>query len=777
MKRLSNILLILALALGTFITVSAQGNTPDGSDTGVIVHTSKPYAKVISAIENLGGEVTIQYENVGALAAQVPAGKLGELSQIKGVDYIEKDVMVELPSPDEDSLSAHPMDMEGVEFLTEEDLVDGGVDSPELYYSYLSGVTGAEDTWAETGKGENSLVAVIDTGTAPDGFCLPSDRVIEGPDFTQLLDPPDPIVGSTNPDNNYHGTFVGNLIAANCSIVLPQGPLANIFTTHLPSDTFFKFNHPEYGPIVVIPLFGMAPESSIYAVKVFPSSGAGTPTSIIEQALDHVITQKKSGALDIDVVNMSLGGASLADGRTLEEKLVDEATEAGMTVAVASGNEGPAPNSVARPGTAYSALTVGAATDTVHTRIYWDFLGLLPPADGGFGTGPGQGELMYPTDELRVSDFSSRGPTADGRDAPDVSATGVFNFALFTPPACSGSSFCFGWGSGTSFSTPTVAGGAALLNSWAESNDPSVGPRKIRNAIIEGAVPFPGFEEVDQGDGYLNVPNALDLLQSGGVSNGLPHDGPGRLKPTVLKGNKKSVTESVTLAPGRTYDWILEISENTKSVEVNVDVDGPIDPGPGALSNSFELYIKSAKRGGAPYILDTANVFDDTTVLIEDGKVTLSGGFSLDVPPNEWPMEPGLMKVTLESDWTNNASALNATVTISRTEGPKENKAGGTTRTIGNGEFQAFAVDIPAGTSAATFELSWNHDWSKFPTSDLDLLFVSPSGFEPIFGAATLNSPERVTIQNPEAGEWLVLVNGYEILNGRDPYVLDMTLK
>jgi hypothetical protein len=558
---------------------------------------------------------------------------------------------------------------------------------------------------------------------------------------------------------------VGGVIAAGNDCVLLD-VVGGLFETFLPDEAERLIG----GGFVLIPMLGIAPNSQIYAVKVFPHTGAGVPTSYIEAGLDHVITAKKEG-LDIDVVNMSLGGPSLYDGRTLEEELVDAATDAGMIVVTSAGNEGPAPNSVSRPGTAFSALTVAAASDPAHTRIYWEYLGILPPLLGGFGVGPGQGLAMYPTDEVRPADFSSRGPLGDGRVSPDLIATGVANFSLFPNGG-------IGWGSGTSFSAPVVAGGAALLDVWAENNDPSIGPRAIRNAIMDGAVPL-DFEwsELDQGHGYLNVANSLALLQSGKVNNGLRHDHVGGLKPNVLTGKRDTVSQTVTLAPGRTVNWIFKIDEETEYVQIDIDVDGPIDPGPGFFPNSFEFYVKSAKRGGALYIIDSANVFDDASVEVGDGYVNLSGPI-IPYDLNEWPMEPGLMKVTLESDWTNNASELTATVTITRVQGDRESNAGGITATIAQGEDNLFFVDVPEETSVATFELSWKHDWSKFPTYDLDMILISPSfDLTLLYKGATLNSPENVVVTDPEDGTWIIIVSGYSVDRGRDPYVLEVTLE
>ena len=42
-----------------------------------IIHTAKPYDKVVDTIEALGGTVSVRYQNADAIAATVPASKIG----------------------------------------------------------------------------------------------------------------------------------------------------------------------------------------------------------------------------------------------------------------------------------------------------------------------------------------------------------------------------------------------------------------------------------------------------------------------------------------------------------------------------------------------------------------------------------------------------------------------------------------------------------------------------------------------------------------------------
>src|SRR5262249_10786982 len=150
---------------------------------------------------------------------------------------------------------------------------------------------------------------------------------------------------------------------------------------------------------------------------------------------------------------------------------------------------------------------VGASSTPVHERVLRDLQ---------FGTGVGA--LFRPFDGIQTVDFSSRGPTADGRFDPDTSANGLASYtAVFaaldntgaivscgSPAATAGS--CTQrilFVSGTSFSSPTTAGAAALLRGAV----PSASALQTRNAIILGANPTlvaDGSSRIDQGAGFLD---------------------------------------------------------------------------------------------------------------------------------------------------------------------------------------------------------------------------------------------------------------------------------
>jgi serine protease AprX len=112
------------------------------------------------------------------------------------------------------------------------------------------------------------------------------------------------------------------------------------------------------------------------------------------------------------------------DGQTAVTTVaVNIAVQNGLIVLSAAGNDGPGPSTLGAPADAAGLITVGAVN-----------------ADGV------------------VTNFSSRGPTADMRIKPDVCARGRANWVVQP-----GSTTAYEQGNGTSYATPMVAGVAALL--------------------------------------------------------------------------------------------------------------------------------------------------------------------------------------------------------------------------------------------------------------------------------------------------------------------------
>jgi hypothetical protein len=762
MKRIAYVLILVTLIAGLWIpSAMAKNDTPS---VDVIILAKGSTNKLVKHIKGLGGTVNFQYRNVPAVAATIPIESFGEVASFSGVTSIEKDSMVYLEDEIELRTNPHPTsfaveDMQGVSIqaIDPANIELEGI--PEGYANFL--YTGALSVWGVT-MGEGTIVAVVDTGTVPN-TCI-GHAVTGAPDYADGYNATGDGIPATSPLNHLHGTLVGGVIASSCYLDFSSAPTHPIY---LAQEPYLDWD------VDFVPIVGQAPDAKLYPVKVFPASGAGVPSSVILDGLDHVLTLKLSGDLDIDIVNMSLGGPSLWDGRDVYDRFMEELTDAGILVVTSAGNGGPIPNSVGSPGTSFSVVSVGALDYAPSSRTFYEYLGLaIWP-----GT-PGMGLVMRPTDELRVANYSSRGPLSDGRFGPEIAALGHWNFH-------EGPTGILWWATGTSFSSPTVAGAAALLNAYWENEGHETDPAILESVLFLGADPEvvdPIWRDVNfQGYGALDISASLGRLMNSDWKL-KPAKKAGELEANMLgKPVKGKVqiweSETITLEPSESYDAVFEIGPYTSNVKIEVyAVDTPDNSAYAYWANALEVHLQSAKRTAFTHPVGLywyPHLYGDSfDIVIEDGNWTFWG-----IPWDYMPMEPGLMKFTLIGDYSNE-EPVSFQVRITRENGrePIHKKYRISNGEIGTDDYIFVPVQIPEGVSTATFDLTWHRDWSKFPTSDIDMIILDPSFAFASFEGVTGNSPERAVIETPTPGTWYVWLIGYE-LNKPDNYDLFLTLE
>jgi hypothetical protein len=184
-----------------------------------------------------------------------------------------------------------------------------------------------------------------------------------------------------------------------------------------------------------------------------------------------------------------------------------------LTVVFAAGNYGPSSNKVASPGSAKNVITVGASENVRQTGT--DGCGID-------NSGADSANDMAP--------FSSRGPVnpdgGDGRIKPDIVApgthiqAGIPQSGFFTG-ICDmqypRGQFLYSWSSGTSHSTPAVAGGAALIyQDFLNKEMGAPSPAMVKAALMNSASYLTGAGAADtlpsnsQGMGLMNLGMAFD---------------------------------------------------------------------------------------------------------------------------------------------------------------------------------------------------------------------------------------------------------------------------
>jgi serine protease AprX len=209
---------------------------------------------------------------------------------------------------------------------------------------------------------------------------------------------------------------------------------------------------------------GVAPGVQLFAAKVLRSDGSGVMSDTIA-GLEWAIQQR------VDVINLSLGAPPPGDGSDALSEACDAAVLKGFVICVAVGNDGPGEGTVGSPGCARHVITVGASTR-----------------------------------QDSVAPFSSRGPTLDGRNKPDVLLPGEGIVACRAGNTYAGEALgeMYTRLSGSSMAAPHASGVAALLL----QARPSLTPQGVKRALVDTALDL-GLKASEQGAGRVQAHQAF----------------------------------------------------------------------------------------------------------------------------------------------------------------------------------------------------------------------------------------------------------------------------
>lgn len=756
----------LYLALIFLFAASAFGY---GQRTRVIVRSTGSREALKERVQALGGKVRHEFSNVTAVSADVPTSALSALASSPQFK-VSKNRIVSLPKVRQTrgavrraiTVMNAPNTAMSREFMVKRAQL-----SPSDYL-FNNALINANPVQADGNFGDNVIVAVIDTGVAnnPDVVSTLKDTVIGGESFVE----DDPVKSPTSTKNAEHGTWVSTVIAGHGAFLVPNDEcLARSLKLHSP-DSIID-GGADFPGQSILPLIGVAPAAKIYALKVVDSTIGFASLDGILAAFDRVITLKKNflagkpqvpvsgtgteddpfvyDSLDIKVVNFSLGGPTLSAGRDLFSVVEQQFLALGITMATAAANAGPAGFTLGAAASGVGGLSVGATSDPIHERIVEDIFGNPDGCDLAFGN------AFRPNNTLQMAFFSSRGGTADGRIGVDVAAPGDWNLVQSPNGEIS-------FVRGTSFSSPTVAGAAALL--WAGA--PHAGAAKIRNALIKGAnshILGDDSNVFDHGGGFLDVAKSLALLKSHRVSGAFPHltDYSSLVKDNLhalglstvrLRPGDPVNFRAHNLVPGEQQELLLEIDPRLGSVQIQVNSVTPKCM-PEKQNQIFgDDVILAAHQSELTAAQGDDSVEGDYPVF---EFVHAPGTFSINHP------ETGFMRVVLYGDWTN-AGKVSADITITGAAKPEGRPAFKREGKLSEGEVRAYTFNVPDGATAAQFQLAWEHDWRHYPTNDIDLVLIDPAGNE-IDDGATVSTPETVALDKPMSGIWTMYVIGFDI--------------
>jgi subtilisin family serine protease len=224
-------------------------------------------------------------------------------------------------------------------------------------------------------------------------------------------------------------------------------------------------------------LIGIAPFASFILAKT-----EDIPTEQHLEEDNYAAAVEWSEALGADLISSSLGYSVFNqqleenyvfddyDGKTtITSRIVNEAVKRGVICVTAAGNDGPRDSTLITPSDADSVISVGA----------------LAP------------------DGLTPANFTSRGPRADGKIKPDISAQGI-GVACINP----NDTLALAAANGTSLATPLIAGALGLMI----SAFPELPGYQLRKNLLESGTQAHAKDNI-LGSGLAKVHDAM--LQTG----------------------------------------------------------------------------------------------------------------------------------------------------------------------------------------------------------------------------------------------------------------------
>ncbi len=264
-------------------------------------------------------------------------------------------------------------------------VIDSGVDYTHADFGGTGTVEAYDTAHDEADQPVQADQIDNDKFTDGVGIDLVGDGYNPDPDADPETTYPDPKPDPNPLDCGGHGSHVAGSAAG-------YGVNADGSTYEGTYDGSMDFAGMKIGP-------GMAPESKIFAIKVFGCAGS---TSVVTEAIDRAVDPDGDGDPSdrVDVINLSLGSdfGSVQDGDSVA---ANAAVSMGVSVVASAGNAGDVTDITGSPGDASRVLSVASSVDAV-SKI-----------DGAEVTIDGSEELYGVTRSGRY----------DWRNGPDLSGT------------------------------------------------------------------------------------------------------------------------------------------------------------------------------------------------------------------------------------------------------------------------------------------------------------------------------------------------------------------
>jgi len=423
---------VIALGVGGSATTRPNANAdafnqgPEVDRSSAIVQLKGDPISVYSATKPVAGrKIDFSSNTVRSVRAQLAAGR-NEFKRWLRVNAPRARVTSEYDV----SLNAVAVQLNGTPLATI--AAAPMVQSAEynaLYHPNLSQshfIVNADPAWAAAGgraaAGAGIKIGDIDTGidnthpffdptgfSYPPGFpkCDAADSNSHHPDQDCNYVSPKVIVAKVFYNKNNQTNFDAQAIQDHGTHT--AGIAAGIFNPSL---------NAVVNGVLINSMSGMAPGAFLGNYNVFPGDVTNARSEDILNAVDAAVED------GMDVLNLSLGGSYHGNNDLLAIGL-DNAVDAGLSVAVAAGNSGPGPNTVESPGRARKVITVAASTNQHFVGEPFTY-----PSGGGTTVGAAVGDFA----PLAAGSFNLFDTHANGCASVDPGASG--NVAIIDRGAC-----------------------------------------------------------------------------------------------------------------------------------------------------------------------------------------------------------------------------------------------------------------------------------------------------------------------------------------------------
>ncbi len=431
---------------------SSEITEQDNSITLILTGTSKHKTETEKALKEYGGQIRKELTSIGGMIIDLPRANLKSFANSVSSDITVKEEALTIPNLYRYPSSSHIISNPDAKDATKKNEIyfaetalnklknrgeinslPSDSSSIKMHNAFIDSL-GIDKLHEKGITGKGVGVCVIDSGIAehPDL----KDNISVWKDFTKDN-------SQTPIDKLGHGTLVTGLLAGNGT----------------KSNGLIK---------------GVAPDVDLIGARVKTVS-----EGIL--ALQWAIENKDKH--NIKVINISLGDFAIrSSSKDPWVQAAEKAVEAGITVVVAAGNEGPGESTISTPGTSQKVITVGSLDDR---------------------------QTISKSDD-KVAENSSRGPSIDGFAKPDVLAPGINLISTLAEGSImdvKNQHNPYVAQSGSSLATPIVSGLCALM---LQAN-PDLTNEQIKAIISKTATNVDGADLYSQGQGAINPEQAIEL--------------------------------------------------------------------------------------------------------------------------------------------------------------------------------------------------------------------------------------------------------------------------